>query len=205
MQPVERIDAEERALVDGLQARDPAAVEEFVERTHRAVYAKARRLTDDLDLCQDWTHNVILRILDELSAGNFVYRWPGCFWSWFGKRAHFLLLNQYNRQRKHTERHQGGESSELTLEGVAVPDGQSPDRILENVEIRATIEDCLSKLPSENHRRVLTLLLFEEMSYEDIARTLATPLNTVRSWIRRARISVRKCVSLAFAIDGVVE
>jgi RNA polymerase sigma-70 factor (ECF subfamily) len=199
---VERIDAGEEALVRGLTLREPDAVSTFVERTHRAVYAKARRLTDDDELCQDWTHNVLLRILDELATGNFVYRWPGCFWSWFGKRAHFLLLNQYNQQRKQLERFQGGEAGECALEGIAMPEGQTPDRLLENVEIRATLEECLRKLPSDDHRRVLTLLLFEEMSYEDIAHVLATPLNTIRSWIRRGRISMRKCMSLAFAIEG---
>jgi RNA polymerase sigma-70 factor (ECF subfamily) len=205
MTVVARSDPEEKALVDGLVARDSGAMKDFIERTHRAVFAKACRLTDDADLRQDWTHNVLLRVLDELAAGNFVYRWPGCFWSWFGKRAHFLLLNQYNEQRRHAERFKGSEFSEIALDAASIPAGQTPDRLLENVEIRATIEECLRKLPNDDHRRVLGLLLFEDMSYEDIAQTMAVPLNTIRSWIRRGRTSVRKCVSLAFAIDGGAE
>ena len=205
MSVAERTDPVEEALVQGLMQRDEAAVATFVKRTHRAVYAKACRLTDDAELRQDWTHNVLLRILDELAAGRFVYRWPGCFWSWFGKRAHFLLLNQYNEQRKYADRFVGAESADDVMAEAAGSAGEAPDRILENVEIRSTIEECLQKLPSEDHRRVLTLLLFEEMSYEDIATALSTPLNTIRSWIRRGRVSVRKCVSLAFAIDGAAE
>lgn len=205
MSVVERTDPAEEALVRGLAERDEDAVSTFVERTHCAVYAKACRLTDDADLRQDWTHNVLLRVLDELAAGKFVYRWPGCFWSWFGKRAHFLLLNQYNQQRKYSGRFVGAESTEEAFAAAAVPAGEAPDRLMENVEIRTTIEECLEKLPSDDHRRVLTLLLFEEMSYEDIAMALSTPLNTIRSWIRRGRTSVRKCVALAFAIDGAAE
>jgi RNA polymerase sigma-70 factor (ECF subfamily) len=42
-----------------------------------------------------------------------------------------------------------------------------------------------------DHREVLMLREYEQLSYEDIAELLAIPLNTVRSRLFRARSEVR--------------
>ena len=63
----------------------------------------------------------------------------------------------------------------------------------------------LGKLPSEEQQRALRLLLLDEMDYEEIARAMAAQLNTVRSWIRRARIAVRECLSSYYRFDEALE
>jgi RNA polymerase sigma-70 factor (ECF subfamily) len=50
--------------------------------------------------------------------------------------------------------------------------------------------DALSRM-DEDHREVLMLREYEQLSYEDIAEILAIPLNTVRSRLFRARSEVR--------------
>ena len=194
-EPTRPPDPEEEALVRGLLAREAPAVADFVQRTHRPVFAMACRLTTDPELRQDWTHDVILRILEELGRGNFVYRWPGCFWSWFRQRTHFLLLDQLTRQRKLAAREIGGDTMAAALESIAGSGGGDPAADLERAEARAAVERCLGRVSPESHERALRLRLFEELPYEQIAAEMEAPLNTVRSWIRRARIAMRECVA----------
>ena len=52
------------------------------------------------------------------------------------------------------------------------------------------IRDALSRMDAD-HREVLMLREYEQLSYEDIAELLAIPLNTVRSRLFRARSEVR--------------
>jgi len=52
------------------------------------------------------------------------------------------------------------------------------------------IRDALSRMDAD-HREVLMLREYEQLSYEDIATLLAIPLNTVRSRLFRARSEVR--------------
>jgi RNA polymerase sigma-70 factor (ECF subfamily) len=52
------------------------------------------------------------------------------------------------------------------------------------------IRDALSRMDAD-HREVLMLREYEQLSYEDIAELLAIPLNTVRSRLFRARNEVR--------------
>jgi RNA polymerase sigma-70 factor (ECF subfamily) len=164
----------------------------------------ACRMTHDPDERQDWTHDVLIRVLEELSRGNFVYRWPGCFWSWFGQRSRFILLNLRRKQRNQQDRTLEGDPAEAELESFVGPDAENPERVLENVAIRDALEACLEALRSEEHRRALTLVLLEECSYEEVADAMGSPLNTIRSWIRRARISVRQCMASKFTIGASV-
>ena len=194
-------DPAERALVEGLSRKDPAAITEFLESTHRPVFAMTCRLTADPELRQDWAHDVLLSILDELGRGRFVYRWPGCFWSWFQQRSRFLLLNLHQNERRRTGRNVSGEWAEEVIEGLEMPRSTNPERLLQGVEARGAIEDCMAKLPSEEQQRALRLLVLEEMAYEEIAEAMSAQLNTVRSWIRRARIAVRNCLTLIYQID----
>ena len=52
------------------------------------------------------------------------------------------------------------------------------------------LERAIARLPADQ-RAVLLLVTLEEMSYEDVARTLAIPAGTVMSRLSRAREKVR--------------
>ena len=188
-------DPEELRLVQGIQRGDPSLVAEFLERTHHAVYAYAARLTADPDLRRDWTHDCLLRLVDDIQQQRFVYRRAGSLWAWFRKRTYFLLLDSYRRWRRDTGREQHHEK-ELTLPGE-----HDPAATLERIEIVEAVESCLEKLPSPDHRRALRLLLFEDLRYQDIADALGCPINTVRAWIRRGRLALRKCLTESLGLD----
>ena len=191
-------DHEEEALARGLSVRDPQVISDFLERTHRPVYAMTARLTSDPDLRHDWTHDALLKILDELGRGRFVYRWPGCFWSWFQKRSFFLLINLYNKHRKREGVCTAGQIGEEILERLPLAKGTDPSRLMEDVESRAAIDSCLENLESDDQQRALRLVLLEDLPYQTVAEEMEATLNTVRSWVRRARISVRRCVAARF-------
>jgi RNA polymerase sigma-70 factor (ECF subfamily) len=187
---------EEAELVRGLQDGAAHAMRDFVDRTHHPLWWMAGRLTFDPDLRQDWCHDVLLGILDDVRRGGFTYRGPGSFWGWFRKRAYYRLLDLERRRRLLARRErQGDDSGHDPLETFCVE--QDPGDELDRTAFLAALEGCLERLDHPMHRRALALRLFEERSYEDIATDLASPLNTVRAWIRRARLSVRECVARA--------
>lgn len=200
-QPAESPLRDERALVEGLLAGDHAVLSEFLSRTHHPVFAMACRLTYDRELRQDWTHETLLGILTDLKGGRFILRQPGSFWSWFRKRAYYRLLDQYrlHRRRQSRERGEGSESESYDLERF--PGGEDPVSELLQTEVLAALETCLRGLRNPDHRRALGFLLFHEMTYEEIAATLPAPLNTVRAWIRRGRLALRRCLVERLQLD----
>ncbi len=193
-------DIDEEMLASGLANRRPRQVAAFLERTHRPVYLMAGRLTNDPEKRHDWTHDVLLKILEDLARGAFVYRRPGSFWAWFRTRSYFLLINQYRRQKQQHERWTAGEIGESILASMPFESGVDPTHLIEGVEARSIVEDCLRRLPNADQQRALRLLLLEECAYQTVAEAMDAELNTVRSWIRRARTAVRRCVANAYGL-----
>ena len=188
-------DREEEALVKGLAESSPHHVGEFLKRTHRPVYAMAARLTFDPDLRHDWSQDILLKIIKEMATGRFVYQRPGCFWAWFQMRTNFLLISQYHQHKKQRDRWTTGEIGAALLEKMPLDDSVNPLQLLEAVEARRVVEECLEQLASADQRQALNLVLFHGQAYQEVADTMGATLNTVRSWVRRARIAVRCCVA----------
>ncbi|MEN8007405.1 MAG: sigma-70 family RNA polymerase sigma factor [Candidatus Krumholzibacteriota bacterium] len=191
-------DEAEEALVQGLARNDPRTVADFLGRTHRPVYAMSARLTADPDLRHDWTQDTLLKILEEMKKGRFEYRWPGCFWSWFQKRCHFLMINHYRGHRKRHDRLTPFDLGSEVVAKLSLGDEADPLRLMESVEARAILDDCLDRLDNEDHRRALAGILLEDQPYQAVADEMGATLNTVRSWIRRGREAVRRCVATRY-------
>jgi RNA polymerase sigma-70 factor, ECF subfamily len=190
---------DEQALVAGLQAAAPWARSEFFAAAHDAVYAYACRLTRDVDLRRDWTHDCLLRLAGEVAEGRFAYRRPGSFWAWFRTRAPFVVLDSLRARRRQESRELAAEPEDGDFPDPPATDDPGLD--LERLEILHAVNGCLDGLQNEDQRRVLALLLFEEMSYEEIAASVGRPLNTVRTDIRRGRLALRNCLVLRLGLE----
>jgi RNA polymerase sigma-70 factor (ECF subfamily) len=65
----------------------------------------------------------------------------------------------------------------------------------ESTGTHSALERCLDRLSAEQ-RRSVELAYTSGYSHEQIASALATPLGTVKSWVRRGLASLRECLGL---------
>jgi len=72
----------------------------------------------------------------------------------------------------------------------ATPESSSPESLLISEVTRETVQRALEELPVY-FREILLLCEVEEMSYQEIAETLAIPTGTVMSRLFRARKALR--------------
>lgn len=75
--------------------------------------------------------------------------------------------------------------SQQDVKGLLISN-DSPDALLESDELHKIVSQAMEDLP-EDLKRAIVLREVEEMSYEDIASIMDTPIGTVRSRIFRAR------------------
>ncbi len=184
----------EDVLVAGLSRADASAQTAFVVLAHDAVFGHVCRLTRDRDLRQDWTHEILLRLMRDVSSGGFVYGRPGSFWAWFRTRAWFLALTERRRELRRSRREQ------------LSPDGELPDMPADDDaalaaaegEAAAALRDCMAKLDNPDHFQALHLRLAEDRTYDSIAAAMDRPINTIRTWIRRGRLELRRCLAARF-------
>ena len=55
------------------------------------------------------------------------------------------------------------------------------------------VRDCLKTL-DEKQRRAITLAYYDGLTQEELASKLATPLGTIKSWVRRGLLRLKDCL-----------
>jgi RNA polymerase sigma-70 factor (ECF subfamily) len=165
--------------------------EAFVRRYQDMVYATALRLLGNSADAEDAAQTVFLRAFERYAqlAGN-----PAAG-GWLKTTARNVCLNHLSRYRARWRFF-----SEMDA------DRNTGDRFEDGLESRVSRaiedghEDRLERIEREIHRlpdaqRVpLVLFHFEEMGYDEIARTLGVSLAKVKTDIHRARQALRRLV-----------
>jgi RNA polymerase sigma-70 factor (ECF subfamily) len=168
----------EQVLVVRCQAGDEAAFVEIVQRYHERLRYYARGLSIDASRVDDVLQEVWLKVFRSLHR----LRRPEALTSW---------LYRITRNAALAEQRRGRDLSGLVPEpeAVAAVDDE-PDFTPQDA---ARMHACLDRL-SPGHREVLVLRFFEELSYEDIADVVGTPLGTVRSRLHHAKRALRRAM-----------
>jgi RNA polymerase sigma-70 factor, ECF subfamily len=188
--PAAAADAE---LVRRILSDDRGAFDELVSRFHRIVYAIAYRMTgsgpEAEDLCQD----VFLRVFRSLD--RFDPTRP--LGPWVRKIACNGALHYLRRrglERRHTYAPPRGAEGEdpFADPAAAVPDpGRDPEAGYAAKEMDERIQRALLAFP-EKPRLAFTLKYVEGLTAAEIAEALDVPRNTVKTWLLRARETLRR-------------
>ena len=72
-------------------------------------------------------------------------------------------------------------------------DGPTPETALAQSENRARIDACLQELDARRAEAVRAAYL-DGWSYQELADRFDTPLNTIRTWLRRSLLRLRACL-----------
>lgn len=152
-----------------------SAYEVVVRRYQRRVYATALRIVRSHDVADDVAQEAFVRAWRSLE--RFELGRP--FGPWICRIAANLAVNHVRSPRGREEAlHEGhGETP------AGAPDPLT--RILD-AEAARVLEEAVAALPLEQ-RAVFVLRAYEELSYDEIARTLGLQPGTVMSRLYRAR------------------
>lgn len=152
----------------------------------------AYRLSGNIEEAKDLVQEAFRRLLDRWER----YDPSQPLDAWFFTILRHLFLDGRKRyERRHAvslDRPPAGRDEDASSYSDVLADREEAvlDR-LQREEAAAEVRRALDGLSFE-HRAVLVLCDMEQMSYEEIARTLAVPLGTVRSRVNRARAALRR-------------
>jgi RNA polymerase sigma-70 factor (ECF subfamily) len=164
---------------------------EALLRQHQdRLYAMAYRLAGNHDDAQDLLQQSLIEAyaaFDRFETGTRFDRWVyrimyHSFLDLVRKRPRFTLLSldvPWDDEEGNSGAHE-------------VPDGRSgpESRLLDGI-LSEPLQRALDALPAE-FRAVVVLADMQELSYEEVARTLGCPVGTVRSRLHRARALMRR-------------
>jgi RNA polymerase sigma-70 factor (ECF subfamily) len=178
----------DRELMARLAAGDREALAPLMERHHRRLYRIALgylRHPDDA-----------LEIVQEAFVKAFVSaaRWDGSDEAgpWLSRITVNLSIDRWRRNRRRAQTFSPLAESDhvATLADL----GPSPDRRVQGREAGERVALALRVLP-ERQRAVVVLRHYQDMSLEDIARTLDMSLGTVKSSLHRALSRMREALA----------
>jgi RNA polymerase sigma-70 factor (ECF subfamily) len=188
MNPAERrrpiLDAgEEAALVRSAQGGDQAAFTQIVRAYQRTIYRVAYGLTRNPDDADDLAQETFVRAYQAL--GRFRADEP--LLPWLARIATNLAFSLFRRRRRRPET----SIEPLTEAGVQWAGNDDPVQNTERNERDRRVQIAFEML-TEEHQAVLALRVVQNLSYQEIARTLRVPPGTVMSRLSRARAELRK-------------
>jgi RNA polymerase sigma-70 factor (ECF subfamily) len=151
---------------------DRAAFAELFVRYRESIWRFFRRRTSDPAQAEELAQDTFAAVL----AGAARFEARGSFRSYLFGIAFNILMDARRRQRP----------AAPLEDSIAAPPRDPATGLW--------VRQALERLEPEE-REILMLREYEQLSYDEIAQTLALPLNTVRSRLFRARAAMREVLA----------
>ena len=180
----ERAEDSLEVLILAVAEGDREAFHSLYLRSSAQLYGIILRIVRPGDRAEDVLQEVYLRIWNHAPD----YRpGKGSPMAWMGTIARNRALDWARRRPDPLPLENETQSDALYYLVLAGIDWAS-----KNEDYRA-LKDCLIKLPKEQ-RNCILLAFVQGYTHEEISASLATPLGTIKSWIRRGLSQLKGCL-----------
>ena len=156
---------------------------EIFNRYHLRIYGYFHRMTNNQMLSEDLTQNVFERIIKFRSS----YKERASFQTWIFRIAKNCLMDHFRSMKKSNTR-------SLDEHHLEIP-SDDPYRDSGDMEERKTLmHQAINKLKDE-HKEIILLTRFENLSYQEAATVIGLTENAVKARVFRAIKNLRKIYS----------
>ena len=191
--------AEERDLLDRMQAGEESAFEVFADRYVAGLYRFAlRRLAGDREIARDVVQSTVCRVIEKLDS----YRAESSLFTWLCAvcrneiAAHFRRLDRRPREVGLDER-----TAELDAARSLSPPPDGPEERFGLLERRERVHLALDLVPPD-YARAVEWRYLEDLPVTEIARRLGTSYKAAESLLSRARAAFRAAYESLAATDA---
>ena len=166
--------ADEASLIARIAAGDAVALRVLFARHHVRIYRFIRRLVRDAAVAEELTNEVFLEIWRHAKS----FAGTASALTWMLSIAHHRALSSLRKRR---------EESWDDGAACALPDAaDNPEVAIQKRDAGAILRRCLDALSPE-HKGVVDLVYYHEMSISEAAAVLQIPENTVKTRLFHAR------------------
>jgi RNA polymerase sigma-70 factor (ECF subfamily) len=178
-----------RELVIQARAGQEQAMNALARQVEGRVCAYIYRVTLDSDLTQDISQEVLLTMVRSLSRFNN----PDRFWPWLYRIAQSKIQGHFRTKQRKSLR----EDDQTLREIAAENEADLQDHGLREAMRRETVAKVLTAMRhlAEQHRAVLALRCFDQLSYGDIAVTMDCSEVRARVLFYRAKEALKRQLS----------
>jgi RNA polymerase sigma-70 factor (ECF subfamily) len=168
-------------LIDAVARGDQGALRRLYERESRRLYGIALRIVRRPEIAAEVLQDAFLQIWQKAASYAPERGDPAAWLTGIVRYRGIDAVRKLGRELPSADPEQG--------EAVA-PDtfGESDANLA-----RGALRRCLDEL-DDNQRRCILLAFVDGLTHAEIAARLSAPLGSVKSWVRRGLVSLRRCL-----------
>jgi|SRR6185295_13822589 len=150
---------------------------------HRRVYSICLRMTQDISVAEDLTHEVFVQLFRTIGT----FRGESAFTTWLHRLTvnHVLMYFRKNKRRL---------QSEQITESVEILARLSAGSKRSSIVDRILLSEVIAKLP-DGYREALILHDIHGLDHKEIARRKGRSEGTSKSQLHKARVTLRALIT----------
>ncbi|GIP20570.1 MULTISPECIES: RNA polymerase sigma factor [Paenibacillus] len=163
----------EQGLIRAAQSGDRDALITLLREIEQQVYRTAYYILNNEQDAHDAAQEALIRVYTKINS----YEEKAQFKTWVQRIVTNICIDKFRRSKPTVSI----EEHEMVFQGK-----ENVERQVMSTYLAQDIQEAINQLP-DHHRSVVVLRYVQDLSYNEIADCLDLPLNTVKSYLFRAR------------------
>ena len=162
------------------------AIEKLINRHQLRIFNYIKSKVLDRDTAEDIFQDTFIKVIKTLKSG--VYNEEGKFLPWVMRIAHNLVIDFFRKSNRIPTIENNDEYDLFKFISDTTP---NIERILFQDQLVKDLQNLILELP-DDQKEVLTMRLYKDMSFKEIAENTNVSINTALGRMRYAIINLRK-------------
>jgi RNA polymerase sigma-70 factor (ECF subfamily) len=183
---------------------DRAAFATLYERTSSHLYAVVLRINRDRAQAEDILQEVYVNVWRAAQSFDAAQSQPLTWLTSIARNRAIDSLRRGQTQPRLQTAGAGGSGADAEDEDVydkVADDAPGPLELLSRATDARALGECMATLGAVQ-RQCVALAFYQGLSHAEVAEQLRQPLGTVKSWVRRALLTLKTCLQAAVVRDG---
>lgn len=173
-------------LVNQYISGNEVALSHLINRHKSKIYGFIYSKVQDKDVANDIFQDAFIKVIHTLKSNK--YNEEGKFLPWVIRISHNLIIDSYRRDNKMPMQR---DKEEYSIFNYMVDSSPNIENFLVNSQIELDIKKLIDMLP-EDQKEVVTLRIYEDLSFKEIADQTGVSINTALGRMRYALLNLRK-------------
>lgn len=175
-------------LVSNYINGDENALSILINRHKQKIYSFIYSKVFDRDITEDIFQDTFIKVIRTLKGGR--YNEEGKFLPWVMRIAHNLVIDHFRRNSRMPKFDNSGEFS---IFSVLSDSSLNAEKKIIKTQVEEDVRRLIEELP-EDQKAVLTMRMYQDMSFKEISEKTGVSINTALGRMRYALINLRKVI-----------
>src|SRR5512139_3201220 len=179
---------------------DRAAFARLYDLTSPQLFAVVLRIQRDRALAEDLLQEVYVNVWRSIGSFDAAQSQPMTWLTSIARNRAIDSLRRAQTQPVVQSVHRDDDDDGADLDQQVADEAPGPLELLSQAGDARRLDTCMKGLTAPQ-RQSVALAFFDGLSHAEVATHLRQPLGTVKSWVRRALLSLKDCLERAAQRD----